>query len=159
MGINEATKILIKHQFTNLESMGKLAEHLLEQHQVRKTKIRIEILGFFMSKTYALSHAEIENAIDPNYDRVTIYRTLKSFEEQGLIHKVLDESGTSKYALCADHCVGHKHHDSHVHFSCIKCGHTFCLDDISIPTINLPMDYQLIGYNFLVQGICKDCPK
>jgi Fur family ferric uptake transcriptional regulator len=139
--------------------MGKVSENLLAEHQVRKTKIRVEILDFFLSKKYALSHGEIEEAIDPSYDRVTIYRTLKSFEEQGLIHKVLDESGTAKYALCADHCVGHKHHDSHVHFSCTKCGHTFCLEEILIPEIKRPINYQLTGYNFLVQGICKDCPK
>lgn len=139
--------------------MGKVSENLLAEHQVRKTKIRLEILDFFLSKNYALSHGEIEEAIDPSYDRVTIYRTLKSFEEQGLIHKVLDESGTAKYALCADHCVGHKHHDAHVHFSCTKCGHTFCLAEVLIPEIKLPTNYHLTGYNFLVQGICKDCPK
>ncbi|TAH16433.1 MAG: transcriptional repressor, partial [Runella slithyformis] len=30
----------------------------------------------------------------PNlYDRVTIYRTLKTFVEKGIVHKVLDEDG------------------------------------------------------------------
>ncbi len=139
--------------------MDRIAENLLLEHQIRKTKIRLEILNFFLSRNYALSHGEIEEAINPSYDRVTIYRTLKSFEEQGLIHKVLDESGTSKYALCTNHYVGHKHSDSHVHFSCMKCGHTFCLEEVLIPEIKLPLNYQLTSYNFLVQGICKDCPK
>ncbi len=139
--------------------MNSKAEDLLMTHRVRKTKIRLEVLDFFLSKTYALSHSEIENAINQSYDRVTIYRTLKSFEEQGLIHKVLDESGTAKYALCASHCVSHKHNDTHVHFSCESCGHTFCLESVPVPPIQLPADYQLIGYNFLVQGVCKDCVK
>lgn len=138
--------------------MNGVAENLLNTHQVRKTKIRLEILDFFLSRKYALSHAEIEESIDKSHDRVTIYRTLKSFEEQGLIHKVLDDSGTAKYALCAS-CVSHQHNDTHVHFNCEACGHTFCLEEIPIPTIKLPTDYQLIGYNFLVQGICKDCKK
>ena len=137
--------------------MTQTAEDLLVVHKVRKTKIRLDILNFFLSKNYALAHSEIELAIDANYDRVTIYRTLKSFEEQGLIHKVLDESGTSKYALCASHCISHKHNDAHIHFNCEKCGHTFCLEDIAIPFVSLPADYQLISYNFLVQGVCKDC--
>ncbi|TAH20300.1 MAG: transcriptional repressor [Cytophagales bacterium] len=139
--------------------MNGVAESLLNTHQVRKTKIRLEVLDFFLSKNYALSHAEIEEAIDKSYDRVTIYRTLKSFEEQGLIHKVLDDSGTSKYALCASNCMSHKHNDAHVHFNCEACGHTFCLEDIPIPAISLPTNYQLIGYSFLVQGVCKDCKK
>jgi Fur family ferric uptake transcriptional regulator len=138
--------------------MSNSAENLLAAHQVRKTKIRLEVLDFFLLKNYALSHAEIEHEII-GYDRVTIYRTLKSFEEQGLIHKVLDESGTSKYALCVSHCTSHKHNDAHVHFNCEKCGRTFCLEDVAIPSIQLPTDYQLIGYNFLVLGICKNCIK
>ena len=139
--------------------MNQTAENLLITHQIRKTKIRLDILEFFLSKNYALAHAEIESAIDKGYDRVTIYRTLKSFEEQGLIHKVLDESGTSKYALCASHCISHKHTDAHIHFNCEQCGHTFCLEDVPIPAVQLPIDYQLVSYNFLVQGICKDCTK
>ncbi len=139
--------------------MSHASEDLLATHQVRKTKIRLEVLDFFLSKNYALSHAEIENAISESHDRVTIYRTLKSFEEQGLIHKVLDDSGTSKYALCASNCISHRHNDAHVHFNCEKCGHTFCLEEVAIPSIQLPSDYQLIGYSFLVQGICKDCSK
>jgi Fur family transcriptional regulator, ferric uptake regulator len=137
--------------------MNQTAEELLIAHGIRKTKIRLDMLKFFLSKSYALTHSEIELAIDQSYDRVTIYRTLNSFEEQGLIHKVLDESGTSKYALCASHCISHKHNDAHVHFNCEKCGHTFCLEDIPIPDVALPINYQLISYNFLIQGVCKDC--
>jgi Fur family ferric uptake transcriptional regulator len=133
-------------------------DHLLQHHKLRRTKIRIAILQMFVERNYALSHTEIGDHIDKEFDRVTIYRTLKSFEEQGLIHKVLDDSEAAKYALCNhEHSHTHKHHDQHIHFNCVKCGHTFCLENIPIPPITLPENYQLQKLDFLAQGICKTC--
>ena len=105
-----------------------------------------------------MAHAELEESIGTEFDRVTIYRTLKSFEEQGLVHRVLDDSGTAKYALCQhDHSEVQKHHDHHIHFNCVSCGHTYCLDNIPIPEIKLPTSYQLQKLDFLAQGICQKC--
>jgi Fur family ferric uptake transcriptional regulator len=133
-------------------------DKLLEHHKLRRTKIRLEILNIFLDRNYALAHSEIEETISKEFDRVTIYRTLKSFEEQGLIHRVLDESGAAKYALCLhEHNETHKHHDQHIHFNCVQCGHTFCLENIPIPEIKLPAPYQLQKFDFLAQGICKNC--
>jgi Fur family ferric uptake transcriptional regulator len=133
-------------------------DHLLQHHQLRRTKIRVAALNLFLDKKYALSHSEIEESIDKEFDRVTIYRTLKSFEEQGLIHRVLDESGAAKYALCQhEHTHTHKHHEQHIHFNCVKCNKTFCLDHVPIPEITLPEKYQLQKIDFLAQGICKNC--
>jgi Fur family ferric uptake transcriptional regulator len=131
---------------------------LLQQHQLRRTKIREDVLELFMEKQYALAHSEIEDSIGKDFDRVTIYRTLKSFEEQGLIHRVLDESGAAKYALCHHHHdVPHHHADQHIHFNCVACGRTYCLDHVPIPKVQLPADYQLRKMEFLAQGICKNC--
>jgi Fur family ferric uptake transcriptional regulator len=116
------------------------------------------MLDIFLSKNYALAHSEIEESIGKEFDRVTIYRTLKSFEEQGLLHRVLDESGAAKYALCQhEHNEIHKHHDQHIHFNCTSCGHTFCLENVPIPEIKLPINYQLQKLDFLAQGICQNC--
>lgn len=129
---------------------------ILENHGLRKTPNRISILNEFSNSKHALSHADIENALK-ELDRVTIYRTLSSFADQGIIHKVLDESGTAKYALCQSECTEHKHEDSHVHFSCTKCKLTFCLESISIPTLQIPKGYAVKEFNLLVQGVCKNC--
>ncbi len=137
---------------------NKTTTDLLLKHSLRRTSIRIAILDVFVIYPYALTHAEIEAKISNAFDRVTIYRTLKSFEEQGLIHRVLDDSGVAKYALCShEHCETHKHHDKHIHFNCVQCGHTFCLDHVPIPDIQLPKQYQLQKIDFLAQGICKNC--
>jgi Fur family transcriptional regulator, ferric uptake regulator len=129
---------------------------LLLQHKLRKTPNRAAILGEFLKTRFALSHGDLEQTLS-DFDRVTIYRTLSSFVEQGLIHKVMDDSGTTKYALCSEHCSEHRHDDAHVHFSCNKCGHTFCLDHMPVPEPKLPRSYVVQDYNFLIQGVCKNC--
>jgi Fur family transcriptional regulator, ferric uptake regulator len=132
-------------------------EQILVGHHVRRTKVRVAVLDIFMQRNHALAHSEIEHVIGGAFDRVTLYRTLKSFEEQGLIHRVIDDSGSMKYALCHGACAEHAHHDQHIHFSCLKCGHTFCLDAVPIPAFQLPPEYEFQKIDLLAQGICKDC--
>jgi Fur family ferric uptake transcriptional regulator len=105
---------------------------------------------------YALSHSDIENEIDDNLDRVTVYRTLKTFLKKGLIHKVLDDQGSLKYALCRENCSSKEHHHDHIHFKCSRCGQTNCLD-IDVPKVKLPKEYRIQEVNFLIQGICYQC--
>lgn len=104
-----------------------------------------------------MSHSDVEREIMNLLDRVTVYRTLKSFADKGLIHKVLDDAGTIKYALCNDACSDSEgHHHNHVHFKCTECGQTNCLD-VEIPPITLPDGYRVVEQNLLVQGICGHC--
>lgn len=130
---------------------------ILEEHDLRKTSCREDVLALFLEKEYALAHSDIEQKLSDHFDRVTIYRTLKSFTDKGLIHKVLDDEGVTKYALCKTHCSASDHHHDHVHFKCSKCGLTNCLDDVHVPKLNLPQGYSAMEVNLLVQGVCKDC--
>src|SRR3546814_11691606 len=76
----------------------------------------------FLKKDYALSHSDIESEIAEDIDRVTVYRTLKTFYDRGLIHKVLDDGGSLKYTLCTGACSATEHRHEHVHFKCTECG-------------------------------------
>lgn len=131
---------------------------LLQEHKIRKTGCREEILNEFFSHSHALSQPDLEKAVGEEFDRVTIYRTLTLFLEKGLIHKVLDDSGAMKYALCPSACGedGHHHHE-HVHFKCVKCGMTLCLDHVEIPKLTLPEGFSMVETDLLVQGICSQC--
>jgi Fur family transcriptional regulator, ferric uptake regulator len=135
----------------------KKTSHILKDYNLRQTDCRNEILEVFLDKEFALSHADIEEKISEAFDRVTVYRTLKTFVEKGILHKVLDDSGSLKYALCNDHCNTDSHHHDHVHFKCINCGHTNCIEDIEIPAIKLPHGYTPLETNLLIQGICSKC--
>lgn len=131
---------------------------LLKEHKLRLTDCRLDVLNTFLTKGHALSHSDIEHAMtEQQYDRVTIYRTLNSFMDNGLLHKVPVDDGSTRYALCSDDCDDHGHDDDHIHFKCTECGRTQCLENMPLPKLKLPEGYTLTDINFLVQGVCKAC--
>jgi Fur family ferric uptake transcriptional regulator len=131
-------------------------KELLRQHDLRPTACREEILYLFFSSPIALAHADLERNLAESHDRVTIYRTLKTFLDKEIIHKVLDDSGNLKYAMPKSQQTAHH---SHIHFKCNICGHTNCLEDVLIPPLQLPEGYQLTEASLLVQGVCQLCNK
>jgi Fur family ferric uptake transcriptional regulator len=129
---------------------------LLKDFDLRATPGRQEVLQVFINSNFALSHNDIEREMPKDFDRVTLYRTLKTFLDRGLVHKVLDDQGGLKYALCTEACGTEGHHHNHVHFKCNACGQTSCLD-VEIPGLKLPKGYKPQESNLLIQGICNKC--
>ncbi|PZX54613.1 Fur family ferric uptake transcriptional regulator [Algoriphagus ratkowskyi] len=128
---------------------------ILQRHKLRITDCRQVIIQEFLDKQVALAHSDLEDALDSQFDRVTIYRTLKTFVDKDVVHKVLDDSGSAKYALCSHEDEVHNH--EHVHFKCEICGETTCLDAITLPNINLPKGFKKKEMSLLVQGVCNKC--
>ena len=136
----------------------KMYNRLLEDHGLRRTNFRKEVLSVFVrNKGKAIANAELESALK-DFDRITLYRTLKSFENKGLIHLAIDTSGQSKYALCGEFCDVHQHADAHAHFHCSVCGETKCMDDISNDIYKLiPEGYVVDNIQLTFSGICSSC--
>ena len=133
------------------------AVKLLKQHKLRKTSMRVDVLSTLLEDSeVALSNQEIESRI-PDSDRVTLYRTLKTFEKTGLIHQAMDGSGSNKYALCHDDCSSHEHLDNHAHFHCVSCEKTMCLDEIETPSVAVPAGYQVQESYLVIKGTCASC--
>lgn len=132
------------------------AKELLQGNKLRITQSREEVLGVFLQSERALSNQIIEQQLD-HIDRITLYRTLKTFEDKGLIHKVIDTSNKHKFALCVDGCSDHQHADSHVHFECESCRNTTCLNDVKTPEIHLPKGYRKSSVDVIVKGLCSNC--
>lgn len=129
---------------------------ILQSHKLRITDCRLEIIREFLDKQVALAHSDLEESLDNQFDRVTIYRTLKTFVDKDVIHKVLDDTGGAKYALCS-HDEDQEHSHEHVHFKCEICGETTCLEDIILPQVKLPSGFQKKEMSLLVQGVCEKC--
>jgi len=129
---------------------------LLEEHLLRPTKNRVNVLNAFIQNEHALDHPAIEAALKTNMDRVTLYRTLNSFIEKGILHKVTDNKGNSHFALCHSCDVGH-HHDDHVHFQCTTCEELVCIEHTSVDTPELPKGYTTKSMKVVLEGTCPNC--
>jgi Fur family ferric uptake transcriptional regulator len=133
-------------------------EDLLEKHQLKKTGARLRVLSMMYAKNTATSQPDLESVMH-DIDRVTLYRILNVFEEKGIIHKVFDLNGTANYAVCSSGCHEHHHHDEHLHFNCTACKGVFCLNDLSLPAINLPAGFEASGFTLYASGLCPKCSK
>lgn len=131
-------------------------ENKLISKQINPTANRMLVLDFLLDQRSALSLSDIERGLMPT-DRVTVYRTLKTFEEKGLVHSIDDGSGAPKYALCMDDCDAQGHHDLHLHFSCTACTETYCLPKTQIPRVQLPANFKAAEINLLIKGLCDKC--
>ena len=129
---------------------------ILHRRQLSSTESRRKILTLFLNSGDALTHGDIEKEVGEKYDRVTIYRTLQTFEEKGIIHSIPTADNSIRYALCKECEEGH-HHDNHVHFICTNCEKTICLDDVVSPQIDLPQGYATDSVQVIINGICKEC--
>ena len=132
-------------------------EDILRNNNLSITDGRKSILGLFKLSKGALAHADIEKKSSAQFDRVTIYRTLQTFVDKGIIHTIPTADNSVLYALCKDDCTAGHHHDNHVHFICDTCDTTYCLDHVFIPTVLLPKGFKQKQTDVVVSGICKNC--
>jgi Fur family transcriptional regulator, ferric uptake regulator len=144
-------KILIEVN-NNIKVLG-----ILKKNSLSITDGRKKVLQVFLNKNGALAHADIENNVAGILDRVTVYRTLQTFVEKGIIHNIPTTDNSILYALCKDDCEGGHHHDDHVHFICDACAKTICLNEVTIPTVTLPKGFKISQAKMVVAGVCADC--
>ena len=137
--------------------MSNLAYEVLKRNQLSVTESRKQILELFYEKNSALEHNDIERITGEKFDRVTIYRTLQTFVEKGIIHTIPTADNSVRYALCKDKCTEGHHHDNHIHFICNQCSTTYCLEAVSVPEVRLPKGFQPQLIEVVVTGKCKDC--
>jgi Fe2+ or Zn2+ uptake regulation protein len=123
--------------------------------QTRNTKTKEMVMSVFSNAPSALCYDDLERQLAGQMNRVTIYRILQSFCDDGKVHKIPNENGKVYYALCQECEAGH-HHDNHLHFRCMKCERITCIDKpVSIP--GLPRGYRVQDVSCFVSGYCPNC--
>ncbi|WP_324756779.1 Fur family transcriptional regulator [Sphingobacterium thalpophilum] len=132
---------------------------ILKRNNLKVTQPRLRVLEIISTKDSAISQPELEKLLGKDIDRVTLYRVLASFEEKGIIHKIFDLHGTATYAMCSTDCSEHDHHDQHVHFICRVCNSVYCLDDITLPKVSIPVGFSLEAIAVNALGVCNHCKK
>jgi len=136
--------------------MLKEIENKLQNKKLRPTAMRLLVLEALLGQKTATSLSDLEKSFEKS-DRVTLFRTLKTFQENGLVHGIDDGTGVPKYALCEEGCECDIKTDLHVHFHCRICNETFCLPKYKIPEIDLPEEFRPEEANLVVKGICGKC--
>ncbi|MBK7409360.1 MAG: transcriptional repressor [Saprospirales bacterium] len=129
---------------------------ILTNSNLRKTPIRLQVLQLLLREETALSSQQLESNLHKP-DRITLYRTLRTFEQKGIVHQVVDGTNNPKYALCLNACNEHQHLDQHAHFHCVQCGKTICLTEVSQPSIHTPAGFVVQSSHLALQGFCPDC--
>jgi Fur family ferric uptake transcriptional regulator len=127
----------------------------LEFRKIKPTAMRMLVLNVLLKQKYAVSINDLEMQFE-NVDRVTLFRTLKTFEEHRLIHHVNDDTGIVKYALCSDDCDCNPD-EMHIHFHCMKCKKTHCMVENNVPEITLPVRFKMHELSIVIKGLCDNC--
>ena len=146
------------HRFKKTRVAAKMndaLDHKLAQRDIKPTAMRILVLQLLMQHDNAVSLTAIEEALE-KADKSTIFRTLKTFEKNKLVHSIDDGTKQLKYALCLESCECETI-DQHYHFHCTNCQNTFCLTNQNIPQIELPKNFKMQQANMVIKGLCENC--
>lgn len=130
----------------------------LEKANIKPTPMRMLVLEKMLQAQHNWSLNELEASFD-RVDRVTLFRTIKTFVEKGLAHKT-DVSGKAPmYALCSEECTTEEHKHFHPHYWCESCETLRCDHEVNLPVDLrfLQEDFQVDSIEILVKGICDQC--
>lgn len=128
-------------------------EQYLDSHGIRPTAVRILVWDCVSAQSETFSLADMEHLM-PHMDRSSIFRALRLFAEHHLLHTIDDGTGQQKYCVCR---CKHSSHINHVHFTCLKCGKTYCLEDYTIPIVPLPNGFVMEDAEYIIKGVCERC--
>ena len=129
----------------------------LESKGIRPTANRILVMKTLMGEQNPQSLSKLERKM-VSMDKSSIFRTLTLFLEHDVVHAFEDGRGVLCYELCEEKGAC-DHHDGHIHFYCESCQRSFCMEDIHIPSFELPEGFYPHSISFVIKGECPDCRK
>lgn len=129
----------------------------LESKGIRPTANRILVMKTLMGEQNPQSLSNLERKM-VSMDKSSIFRTLTLFLEHDMVHAFEDGRGVLCYELCEEKGAC-DHHDGHIHFYCESCQRSFCMEDIHIPSFELPEGFYPHSISFVIKGECPDCRK
>ena len=138
-------------------------EKILILKNIRPTPVRRDILQLLYKEACPLTAGEIislqkrETQKSKAADRVTIYRTLYTLAESGLVHQVQGIDGAWRF--CAHPPAKHGCPGNHPHFLCRECGRMLCLTEQNLPRVEVPADVEVKGKQLVIYGFCSSCAR
>jgi len=144
----------------NEEEIEKLTKELVERSKRRGSKVTTQrILIFQELAKHTKEHPSAEELYESLKDKVyglslsTVYRSLATFEELGLVRRIPTPDGKTHYELA---------NEPHGHFICRNCGRIYDIEDIKTADEIFKNKLREIGYkpemcNYTCYGICPNC--
>jgi Fur family transcriptional regulator, ferric uptake regulator len=141
-----------------VDKIGKKPADLLHQAGLRRTPVRVGVLTILAEQGQPMSAPQILEKLPEGTDNVTLYRTLLTFTEKKLVHRVRGDDQVWRYGFGT---VGQARHE-HAHFVCDECGTVECLDESSAPKpekskYRVRSGYRVAYSEVLLHGTCRDC--
>lgn len=149
---NQLVKILKEETMNSQDMISRL-----ESKGIRPTANRILVMKTLMGEQNPQSLSNLERKM-VSMDKSSIFRTLTLFLEHDVVHAFEDGRGVLCYELCEEKGAC-DHHDGHIHFYCESCQRSFCMEDIHIPSFELPEGFYPHSISFVIKGECPDCRK
>lgn len=132
------------------------ALEILKQHEIKKTPARMAMIHVLQTGQYPMSENDMKDRMADLYDRVTFYRNVQTLTNAGIIHKIVADNTTVRYALnCCE--LEHNHTAEHAHFYCKTCHEVVCLNQIKIPVYDLPKGFKFADCEVIIKGTCEKC--
>lgn len=121
----------------------------------RMTPQRVEV---YLEVAQAVDHpsvAEIHERVRERLPQIsldTVYRTLRTLAELGLVRQLTSSGEKSRFDSTAQ---------PHHHFVCVKCGRTIDFESEAMDRIEIPEEGarlgDVLGMHMEVRGLCCDC--
>ena len=127
---------------------------MFKRYDIRPTPQRIGVYQYLYDHRTHPSADVIYEALSPSYpsfSRTTIYNSIKTLAEKGLIRAVRIEEDFVRYDADVR---------EHGHFKCKKCGQVTDFDfEWNCVQIQLPEGYQVENQDAYFYGICDKCTR
>jgi len=128
---------------------------ILKTAKLYRTECREAILKVLLKADKPLNQKQITQRLGKKrFDKVTIYRTLESFCEAGLVHKAFMQKRAWHFESAQD-C---SEIQCHPHFTCTNCGDTHCLTEMTLPMAKSPhKGFVIRRQQVRLEGLCPAC--
>ncbi len=139
-----------------MKSAAKQKTHtILRSANLRRTGPRIAVLNVLLRARGPQTACQIAAKLpSPAPDKVTIYRTLETFVNAGIVHKAFMQKKNWHFEL-SHNCTEKQ---CHPHFTCTSCGAVHCLTKISLPMAKSPYKGFIISrQRTQLEGLCPKC--
>jgi Fe2+ or Zn2+ uptake regulation protein len=134
-----------------VELMKSIIE-ILKEHDIAPSMQRVKILEYLRNyKTHPTADMIYQALVNdvPTLSKTTVYNTLKTFSEKGILVALSLFENEVRYEYNTD---------PHIHFKCIKCNKIYDLDKSYNRYENNTIDgHRVTEHHVNLKGICRSC--